>query len=232
MTNSILLPCNRGSILLPVEAPYPTVAIANSTDGEIIKSMPTADGFVQLRRDVQDNEYDHVSNVSSWRTNIVTLADQGNFRYRQNGEAPSLADSDASIRTLELDPVDNGGVVIENHCYLPFGVYLTSAVSYRIRRYEDGIVLERRKDNFYDWTHIKYTSINELHTLVSELADRAKMVCLEQPHHTDIQAAIETHHGCTQHAQNPSDQERLTRRLTNPPSTGMNRTIPAPAPLM
>jgi hypothetical protein len=232
MVTTALLTLDRGSVLLPADSLFPEIATVNSHDGEIIKLVNTGTGFGHIHRHLQDVEDESTSGNEDWPTAVANLADKQAFSFRQNGEPATFIDVDNSPQTLELEPLENGGILIGNERQLPFGVYLKSAESYRVRLDGSEVVLEYRPDNRSEWEEVDHAAVTELHHLISELADRTDMVCLERPHRTDIETAIDAHFGNSLETPKSPEEEEIAERTALATDSAFDPNIPIPAPLL
>lgn len=233
MITQALLTLDRASILLPVQPPYPDVATISA--GEIIKSVEKEnEGFIHNRRNQLDVEPFTEGGSTHWPSNIATLADKQAFSVRMNGQTTRFTDVPKSPKTIEIEPLDRGCILIGNYRQLPFGVYTTDARSYRIRKAEkDGRevnLLEYRPDNHSEWSEIESAEY-DLDYLVSELANEADLIALDRPTFSEIKDAIETHFG-TSHETAKSRSEELTSQVAAiAEDTAFDQSIPLPAPL-
>lgn len=240
MSSVGLLTLDRASILLPVEPPYPNVATINKNDNEIIKSIKLGEEWVgqsfgHSRRHQLDLEPFIEPNSNHWPTNIADLSDKQAFSFKQNGETTPFVDVEDSPRTLEMEPLDRGGILVDGTEQLPFGVYTKQATSYRIRKLlhdeRDGAVLEYRRDNRSEWEEIEFAGTYEVSYLVHELAEQANLISLERPTASDIEEAIEQHYGSSQKTAKSQTEEMVATIAAIATDTAFDQGIPIPAPL-
>jgi len=232
-TTTALLTLDRASILLPVNGPYPEVATINSNDGEIIKSSTFGEGFEHLRKHLLDLEYwEDMGGYMDWAYNLCVIADKQAFSFRHNGETTTFHTiTDEESRTIELEPLDVGGILIGNDRQLPFGVYLTTAESYRVRTEEGNAVLDYRPDNRSGWDEVSRIETTEIHHLIDELAERAGLISLTRPLREEIDKSIEANFGSSQKTAKTQEQEVVDTMAAIATDTAFDSSIPIPAPL-
>lgn len=183
---TILLTLDAGSVLfLPDQ--MPDEVVLKHTDGELIRINRTNSGKWKYQR--RDELGLHFYGEERYPTSLLAmaaLADSQAFGFRVNGDPINplaISNSTARPATVELEGLVLGGVVIQDGRHLPFAVFTTEEVYYRVFITEEtrdpsfatDAVLEKREGPREDWLEIDRTAPSMAGRLVETVADETEM---------------------------------------------------------
>jgi hypothetical protein len=185
-TSMVLLTLDAGSVLYNPQQ-MPREIVLKHKDGELIKSVSEGGGWGVLRRDEFDINFMQDGGYRSPITAAGTLADRQAFGFRVNGESVNpltYNPAPSDVETVEIEPLNLGGVMVQDIAQLPFGVYTTQEVYYRayVRQpTEEGrvdggsAVLEKRLGPGGKWDEIASVNTYEAEYLIDKIAEETQM---------------------------------------------------------
>lgn len=239
-----VLPLHRGTILLPGQNNLnkPNLVTKNANDGELIQILSVSEGYGINRRyesDVTtwtDGGYEH------WPTAIACLADRQAFGYRQNGRPATMNNVADRPETVEIEPLNTGAILLQEPDHLPFGIYLDTAETYRLRMdraveddlYSEGEkvgILEYREDNHSDFERLEQVGALEIRHLALELANHAPVQATNSPDRENLESIIVEHYDETETLSHGGDDPEIMEKAAIQDVTAIPPNFPAPAPL-
>lgn len=136
--STVLLPIDRATVCLPPINPREIVT--KHRDGELMKlTRPWHYSTCELRRrDEADATWTHTSTLTVVE-GITAMATMQGFGIRYNGD-PVRPDTLTDLYpedTVELELLDNGGVVIESNTQLPITLHRRDNTLWRLRELQD-----------------------------------------------------------------------------------------------
>jgi hypothetical protein len=235
---SVLLPLDKGSILLPTtHNPYETPQLTTiHTDGHILQARHNAErGFYHAERKSNEIGWLETDYSQSWIRTVADLADKQAFGFRVNGKTvnPLSHQFKEETRTVELELLNYGGIAISSPKHVPIGVYLKTGESYRIDTEEpkNKAILSYRPDNRSEWEVVETTDLIEITYLASGLAEKTEMECLYNPTPDGMAEEINNKFKSSHKRAQSREEEKITELAAINVETTFNETIPQPAPL-
>ncbi|RLM68542.1 hypothetical protein [Halorubrum sp. Atlit-26R] len=252
-----VLPLHHGSIIYPTRVPNaeskwpPDVVLKNSYDGELIRARIDAGWYRIGRRDEYDAEYHETGEqYGHFPTAVANIVDQQSFGYRQDGEPATMLSVADDPETIEVEPLDTGGILVQTWNQLPFGIYLSSGEAYRVRfsestdqlsqpepgigRDSTSVVVEYRQDNVAEWEQKGYAVPTELPNLLpSVLGENSPVHVITDPSRERMAEAVEAHFDESEiyHVAQSETGEAVSERAAINNRTAFPPTHPVPAPL-
>jgi hypothetical protein len=246
MTTTGILPLHHGTVLVPMEQ-FPNIVTKNANDGELIQLHTGVDGFDVSRRNEYDISWSSDGGYQNWQTAVGTLADRQGFGYRQDGSAAGLHNIDPHANVLEIEPLNRGGILLEELDQLPVGFYLNTAESYRLRTVDDvppdvqgtlerigdspAVVLEYRQDNQDTWKAVEYAGVHGLDYLCEVLSDRTGIVATDSPSSTNMKEIIQEEYDGSFDSPFDLSEQEIADRMAIASDTAIPPSFPPPARL-
>lgn len=236
-----LLTLNAGSVLY-MPGRMPDEIVLKHTDGELNKIKRSVENkWSSERRDELEVNFWEDGLYSSPITAAATLADRQAFGFRLNGDPINplgVSHSPGDAETVEIEGLDMGGVVIEDTKQLPFGVYTTDEMYYRVFNSEDPdsgeipepvAILERREGPGGKWEELARSEPAEAGYLVGEIADDSEIEA-KSVNTGEISAIIDEQQDSFK-ASRTSEEEELRNQFAIQNKTAFPPTTPPPRPI-
>lgn len=238
-----LLTLDKGSVLLSPNTSPPDELVAKHVDGELIKiqHVPNSDAWGVSRRNELAIDFWTDGGRSRLSQVVGGVADRQAFGFRTDGRpAHPLNDVNPAPETVEIEPLDRGGILLENQRQLPFVVYTNDETYYRIYVTEDATespgpltasVLERRKGPRGEWEELGQSEPIEPGKLLNDLADDAGMISIRRPSGDDLKDAIDDHDFELYSASKSQSEEEQRAMAAVKDDTAFEPTVPKPRPI-
>jgi len=170
-----ILPLDRGSLVVPT--PDTPNIVLKHTDGDLIRLQPADDDSLELsRRDEAAVTWWGHETYASLEEGVLAAADMQGFSARRGGEPSDIFELDVTetlpTATLELEPLDLGGFVVDDRSHLPLVFHMIEGDYWRIAMDPrgDGFRLEYRADDVSSWETIEeYDGIGAVDAIPSLL---------------------------------------------------------------
>jgi hypothetical protein len=225
--------------------------LKHSGDGELVRAHAITEWFGIGRRKEHDAQYnDTGEEYVHFPKAVANIADKQAFGYRQDGEPATVLSGGAEPNTVEVEPLDRGGILVQTWNQLPFGIYLSNGEAYRVRisnssdqlpRPEPGIgrdppsaVVEYRQDNVAEWEQKGCAVPTELPSLLrNTIGENSPVHVLSDPSRERMAEVVEAHYDEDETYQIAQSEtgEAVSERAAINNRTAFPPTHPVPAPL-